>query len=123
MKYVYLSTELKGEVKKSTRLEAEVVETTEQKAKLKISIGGTAPTTTEVDRDQDPPVLPSGGITFEGRENVTTPAGTFNALKYSYSQNKSAFNSWGVKGTGIIKILEQRSEGDTVTTELQSFEK
>lgn len=123
MRYAYVGVERQGEIEKSNRLEAEVLETTADKAKIRVTIGGKVSQTTEINRRQDPPVLPPGGITFEGREQITVPAGSFNAQKFSYTQNKSSFNAWGEKGVGLLKILERRPNGDTVTTELQSYVK
>ncbi|PKL76283.1 MAG: hypothetical protein CVV27_11030, partial [Candidatus Melainabacteria bacterium HGW-Melainabacteria-1] len=40
MKYVYVSVEKKGEVDKSTRVEAEVLEANADLAKLRLTIGG-----------------------------------------------------------------------------------
>lgn len=121
MKYAYLSTEQKGEAEKSTLLEAEVVETTAEKAKVRITLGGGAANVTEINRKIDPPVLPAGGITFEGREQLTVPAGTFHALKFSYRQNNSLFNAWGEKGVGLVRVLEQKPNGDSVNTVLQAY--
>ncbi|MGV3525718.1 MAG: hypothetical protein ACO1RX_15960 [Candidatus Sericytochromatia bacterium] len=123
MQYAYVGVERQGEIEKSNRLEAEVLETTADTAKIRVTLGGKISQITEINRRQDPPVLPPGGITFEGREQITVPAGSFNAQKFSYTQNKSRFNAWGEKGVGLLKILERRPNGDTVTTELQSYVK
>lgn len=123
MQYTYVGVERQGDIEKSNRLEAEVLETTADKAKIRVTIGGKTSQITEINRRQDPPVLPAGGITFEGREQISVPAGSFNAQKFSYTQNNSSFNAWGEKGVGLLKVLERRANGDTVTTELQSYVK
>lgn len=120
MKYVYLAVEKKGAVAKSTRVEAEVLETDADKAKVRLTIGGANSTTVDINR-ANPPVLPSGGLVFEGREQIGVPAGSFNARKYSYSANGSTFNVWAQQDVGVLRTLEQKANGDTVDNQLQSF--
>lgn len=117
--YVYVGVEKKGETTKTTRAELEVLEVNGSKVKLKLTIAGESKTT-DVDTST-PPVLPPGGLTFEGRESLSVPAGSFKAAKFSYSQNGSNFNVWAFKGVGVLKILEQRPNSDTNTVQLDSY--
>lgn len=117
--YVYIGVEKKGQVTKTTRAELEVAEIKGAIVKLKLDVAGDQKTV-DVDTSK-PPILPPGGMSFEGREHVAVPAGTFNAMKLGFSQNSSSINVWAVKGIGVVKTLEQRANGDTMTIQLQSY--
>ncbi|HEY9841053.1 MAG: hypothetical protein ACAI44_23770 [Candidatus Sericytochromatia bacterium] len=121
-KYVYLSVDKNGEVAKSTRVEAEVLEATADKAKVRLTIAGANSSVIDIDRAK-PPLLPPGGLIFEGREQISVPAGSFNALKYSYTQGTSSFNTWAQRDVGILQTVEQKGFAHVVTTTLQSYEK
>lgn len=120
LNYVYVSTNRTGEVSKSTRLDISVTEVNGPKVKLKLIAAGTNTSMHDVDTGT-PPVLPPGGLTFEGREQLTIPAGSFNAQKLSLTQNNNTINVWAVKGVGIIKTLEVKANRDTVENVLQSY--
>ena len=83
-------------------------------------VGGSETKTQTVDTSK-PPVLPAGGLHFEGRENIQVPAGSFNAQKFSYGQNGGTVNVWALKGIGILKVFDQRANGDTATIQLESY--
>jgi hypothetical protein len=119
MLYVYVSTEKKGLVTLSNRAELEATEVKGTLVKLKLSVGDESKFV-DVDTAK-PPVLPAGGMNFEGREEVSVPAGSFKAFKLSFSQNNSSFNVWAVKGIGVIKTLEQRANSDMLTVELHQY--
>lgn len=121
MRLNYVTKSKVGAVDMSQLTTIEVTETSSTTAKLNVTSGGkTNPVT--FDRAK-PPILPEAGITYEGRENVTVPAGTYNAVKVSFSNTTSVFNAWLSKDVGIVKVVEQRKEGLVVTTELNEFKK
>jgi hypothetical protein len=122
MKYTYISKSKKGQVELSELTTAEVIESNGEKSQIRLTIG-TNSSVVPVDLSK-PPVLPPSGISYEGKETVTVPAGTFNTTKISFSiSGGSSFNIWLLKDTGIIKVLEQKNNGDTITTELKEFKK
>lgn len=119
IQYIYVSTEKKGLVTLSNRAELEVAEVKGTLVKLKLNVNDESKFV-DVDTAK-PPVLPTGGMNFEGREEISIPAGKFKAFKLSFSQNTSSINVWAVKGVGVVKTLEQRANNDTLTVELHSY--
>ncbi|MGV3526647.1 MAG: hypothetical protein ACO1RX_20685 [Candidatus Sericytochromatia bacterium] len=120
MRYVYVSTEKKGQVTLSNRAELEVLSVQGTQVKLGLKVGN-EDKQTDVDTAR-PPLLPAGGMNFVGRENVTVPAGTFSALKLSFSQDNKSFNVWAVRGIGVLQTLEQRPNQETMTIQLESYQ-
>lgn len=120
IRYVYTGVELKGQVTVSHRLDAEVAEINGNLVKLRLIVDGAASKLQDVDTSK-PPVLPPGGLTFEGRENIAIPAGNFNAQKFSYSQSGGTVNIWALKGIGVLKVIDQKANRDTNTIILESY--
>jgi DUF3108-like len=55
-------------------------------------------------------------ITVVGFESVTVPAGTFNALKVTYSYDGATSDSWFVDGVGNVKSINAGSGYEWVLT-------
>lgn len=123
MKLTYLIKSKLGQVDMSQQLIIEVTETTNSVAQLRV-INGTNTSTVPFDRSK-PPILPDSGITYEGTENITVGAGSYNnATKVSFSNTDSVFNAWLIKDIGILKVVEQKKNNTgTLTTELTEFKK
>lgn len=120
-KLTYLTKSKVGSVDMSQQTVIEVLETNSSKAKLRV-VSGDKSNLTEFERNK-PPILPASGITYEGKETITIPAGIYNASKVSFSNDSSVFNAWLIKDIGILKVVEQKKDGLVVTTELIEYKK
>lgn len=120
IKYAYLSIERKGTSQNSSRIEIDVLNVNDNKVKLKTSIAGNAQNDSEIDLNS-PPIFPTSGILFLSKESLTVPSGTYLTSRFSYLQNNSNFNVWLSTDVGIIRLQEQKNNGDIITTELNEI--
>lgn len=121
MKLTYLTKSKVGSVDMSQQTSVEVLETNSGTAKLRV-VSGDKSNLTQFERNK-PPILPPSGITYEGKENINIPAGSYNASKVSFSNDTSVFNAWIIKDIGILKVVEQKKDGTVITTELIEYKK
>lgn len=123
MKLTYLTKSKVGQVDMSQQLLIEVTEVNNNIAQLRVN-SGTSSNIVPFDSSK-PPILPDSGITYEGLENITVGAGSYNnATKVSFSNTTSVFNAWLIKDIGILKVVEQKKDNSLIiTTELTEFKK
>lgn len=71
------------------------------------------------------PSMPDNGIINEGTENVTVPAGSYDATKVSYfidlGKNKAKTTVWLVKNIGAVKRVDIMPDTNYITSELKEF--